>query len=177
MKTWIALLRGVNVGGRNVLPMKELRALLENLGFEKVRTYIQSGNCIFDYNGTDAQRLAKVIADDIEKTFNFRPQVLVITKNEIDSAIAGNPYPEGRDDPKSVHLYFLSEQPDDADLTALERVQKSSESFSLSGQVFYLYAPEGIARSKLAAQAEKYLGVPATARNFRSAMKIAELAG
>lgn len=176
MQTWIALLRGINVGGKNILPMKDLRALLEDLNLKQVRTYIQSGNCIFECDGVDARTLSKKIADGIETTFHFRPQVLVLTKNDLDAAIAGNPYPEGNDDPKSVHLFFLSEQPDKTDATALEKIRQASERFLLSDQVFYLHAPDGIARSKLAAQAEKHLGVAATARNFRSATKIAELA-
>ena len=177
MKTWIALLRGINVGGKNILPMKELRALLEGLNLKNAPTYIQSGNCIFESDGADAQAISKGIADNIEAKFLFRPHVLAITKNDLDVAIARNPYPEGKDDPKSVHLFFLSERADRPNMTALEKIQKASERFSLSEQVFYLYAPEGIARSKLAAQAEKHLGVTATARNFRSAIKIAELAG
>lgn len=177
MNTWIALLRGINVGGKNILPMKQLRALLEELDMKNVRTYIQSGNCIFDCDKSDALMIATSIADVIEKTFNFRPQVLVITKHDLETAIAGNPYLEGADDPRSVHLFFLSTQADQADLGALEKIQKSSERFLLQGNIFYLHTPEGFHGSKLAAQAEKHLGVPVTARNLRSAVKIAELAG
>ena len=176
MKTWIALLRGINVGGKNALPMKDLRAMLEGLGLKNVRTYIQSGNCVFDSGESDADMLAATIADSIEKAFGFRVQVLVIAGGDFDAALAECPYPEGADDPKSVHLFFLSERPEDPDVDSIEKIKAPSERYSLSDRVLYLYAPDGIARSKLAAQVEKHLGVSATARNYRSATKIAELA-
>lgn len=177
MQTWIALLRGINVGGKNILPMKELRALLEDLGFQNARTYIQSGNCVFESDDTEPRSPAERISDRIEGAFGFRPQIMVLTADEIKAAVTENPYLEGPDDPKSVHLYFLSETADAADLGALARLQKPGERFALFGRVFYLLTPEGIGRSKLASQAEKCLGVAATARNLRSVKAIAELAG
>jgi len=175
--TWIALLRGINVGGNNILPMKALRDLLEGLGLHNVRTYIQSGNVVFESDKTDATRLGLEIADAIEKTFNFRPKIMIICKAELDRAIKDNPYPEGVDDPKTVHLFFLSTAAVDANLSKLKELQKPTERFQLIDRLFYLHAPDGIGRSKLAAQVESNLGVAITARNLRSAMKIAELAG
>ncbi|MEO0384371.1 MAG: DUF1697 domain-containing protein [Pseudomonadota bacterium] len=175
MQTWIALLRGINVGGNHILPMKNLRALVESLGVQNVRTYIQSGNCVFDCEDGDAPKLAERIAETIEDNFSFRPQVMVITKDNLAAALAGNPYPEGLDNPKSVHLYFLSEPAKHADLSALNQIKTPSEHFSLCNTVFYLFTPEGIGHSKLASQVEKHLKVPVTARNLRSAIKIFEL--
>ena len=177
MNTWIALLRGINVGGNNIVPMKNLRMLLEGLNFLNVRTYIQSGNCVFECEVSDPSKLATAVTEKIGDEFGFRPEVMLVSKGELQAAIADNPYPEGADDPKSVHLFFLSQPTQDPDLESLRAVQKPSERFSLSDRVFYLLAPEGLGHSKLAAKVEKALRVPVTARNLRSAQKIAELAG
>tara|TARA_E500000318_G_scaffold76365_2_gene70968 strand:- start:13 stop:555 length:543 start_codon:yes stop_codon:yes gene_type:complete len=176
MQTWIALLRGINVGGNNVLPMKDLRVLLEGLGLQNVRTYIQSGNCVFEAGEADESQLAGAISAGIEKAFGFRPEVMVLTVEAMKAALAGNPYPEGMEDSKSVHLYFLSHPAADADMDVIGEMRKPSEHFTLSDRVFYLHAPEGVGRSKLAGQVEKALRVPVTARNLRTALKIVELA-
>ena len=176
MKTWIALLRGINVGGNNILPMKDLRALLSDLGYRNPQTYIQSGNCVFGSDDGFAATHQTRIADAINSKFGFSPQVFVLTLEALNDAIAANPYRQGHDDPKTVHLSFLAEPADAADLETLEACRKDSEAYTLTPAVFYLYAPEGIGRSKLAAKVEKALGVAATGRNLRSAMKIAELA-
>ncbi len=176
MKTWIALLRGINVGGNNILPMKDLRALLSDLGYRNPQTYIQSGNCVFGSDDGSAATHQTRIADAINAQFGFSPQVFVLTLEALNDAIAANPYPQGYDNPKTVHLSFLAEPADVAGLETLEACRKDSEAYTLTPAVFYLYAPDGIGRSKLAAKVEKALGVAATGRNLRSAMKIAELA-
>ena len=176
MRTWIALIRGINVGGNNVLPMKELRALLENLGFENARTYIQSGNCIFQSDRDDTSSFSEEIAGAIMAKLDFKPSVLILNKSDLRRAIEQNPYPQGLEDPKSVHLFFLSETASEPDIKALDKLKKASEGYEIINKLFYLYAPEGIGRSKLASQAEKKLGVTTTARNLRSAIKILELA-
>lgn len=176
MKTWIALLRGINVGGNNILPMKKLRAFLEAMGLENVRTFIQSGNCVFEAADTDASVLADRIAERIEQNFEFRPAVMVLEKSDLESAIKNNPFAKIADEPKCVHFSFLKTPALNPDLEAIRLLQKETEQFELTENVFYLYAPDGIGRSKLAAQAEKKLGVPATARNLRAVLKLAELA-
>ena len=176
MRTWIALIRGINVGGNNVLPMKELRALLENLGFENARTYIQSGNCIFQSDRDDTSSFSEEIAGAIMATLDFKPSVLILNESDLRLAIEKNPYPQGLEYPKSVHLFFLSEPASEPNIKALDQLRKASEDYEITNKVFYLYAPEGIGRSKLASQAEKKLGVTTTARNLRSAIKILELA-
>ena len=96
--------------------------------------------------------------------------------DELEQAIRSNPYTEAESSPKSLHLFFLAEAPPNPDLEKLAAIRAESERFCLLGKVFYLYAPDGIGRSKLAAGAEKALGVPATARNWRSVCQIMELA-
>jgi len=176
MNTYIALFRGINVGGNNPLPMKGLVTLLEQLGLKEVRTYIQSGNVVFDTARAEPNAVAGDIRQAIAARYGFAPQVLILEARELEQAMAGNPYPEGDADPKSVHLTFLDAVPSHPDLETLAALRKSSERFTLQDKVFYLHAPEGIGRSKLAARVEKCLGVPGTARNWRSVCRIAELA-
>ncbi len=175
MKTYIALFRGLNMGGHNILPMKELVKLLEKLGFSDVRTYIQSGNAVFRSRAHNASRLSDTIGAAIEKTHGFAPRILLMDPEDLEKIIASNPFPEGESDPKSLHLLFLTSTPEAPDLKALEKIRKKSERFRLKGKVFFLHAPEGVGRSKLAMNAERLIGVPVTGRNWRTVTKIMDM--
>lgn len=176
MKTYIALFRGINIGGHNLLPMKDLIPLLERLGLRNVRTYIQSGNAVFQSTAQDASRLAKRISAEIKKARGFEPQVLLLEPKDLKKAIAANPYPEAGPDPKSLHILFLLSAPAAPDLTKLEQLKATSERFKLTGRLFYLHAPAGVGRSRLAANAERLLGVPVTGRNWRTVQELLALA-
>ncbi|MEE8041166.1 MAG: DUF1697 domain-containing protein [Pseudomonadales bacterium] len=176
MSIYIALFRGINVGGRNLLPMRELVPLFEALGMRNVRTYIQSGNVVFEGDKADAARLSDQIGAAVKKSHGFAPHLIILESEELTEAIASNPYPEAESDPKTVHLTFLSSVPENPDLESLERIKRDSERFMLEGKVFYLHAPEGIARSKLATRIEKSLGVAGTARNWRTVCAIEAMA-
>ena len=177
MTMWIAFFRGINVGGRNILPMKELQELLSELGCIDVVTYIQSGNVVFRHKGAQSSKLSKTIRQAVLDRFHFEPHVLLMSVKSLQSALQSNPFPAATENPKTLHLYFLSAIPTDVDIDGLEKLKSTSENCRLIEQVFYLHAPDGIGRSKLAARAEKLLGVPATGRNWRTAQKILELAG
>jgi uncharacterized protein (DUF1697 family) len=174
MNTYIALFRGINVGGKNTIKMKELVHLLEGLGLTSVRTYIQSGNVIFE-SEDDVQDLALKINPAIQQYFGFAPHVLVLDQSEFQKAIAGNPFSEAVSSPSSLHLGFLARPPEHPNLEELDRLKSESEQYHLTDRVFYLYAPEGIGRSKLAEKSEKLLGVPMTDRNWNTIMKIHKL--
>jgi len=173
--TYIALFRGINVGGSNGLPMKELVAIMEDHGYTNIKTYIQSGNVVFESTGTLVRSFAKNIGDSIETKYGFKPRIMVLTAEELRNAAAANPFPKAANEPKSLHLYFLTDTPQDPDIKALNELKTDSESFELIGRVFYLHAPDGIGRSKLAARAEKLTGVQATARNWNTIAKLLEL--
>lgn len=175
MNTYIALLRGINVGGHNKLPMAELRELLDDLGLQNIQTYIQSGNVVFKSEDQDTSVLAKRIGEAIDERYGFKPTILVLTREEFEDAIASNPFPEAKNEPKTLHLYFLESPPQEVDLEKLEEVKKSNERFALLRKVFYLHAPDGIGRSKLAERVERVLKVSVTARNWRTVNKIAEM--
>ena len=176
MQTWIALFRGINVGGNNVIKMADLKALCGTLGLEGAQTYIQSGNLVFRSN-QDAVQLRQALKSTVHEHAGFEPNVICFPADHLKKAMESNPFSEGEADPKSLHLYFLDEVPSSPDLVSLKQYAKpDSEQFRLLDDVFYLHAPEGIGRSKLAASAEKALGVGATARNWRTVLKLSEMA-
>lgn len=176
MTTWIALFRGINVGGNNPLPMQALKATLGHLGCHNVNTYIQSGNVAFSIAGRTAQDLKRDIEGAISREFGFAVTVHLLSITDLAEAVASNPFAAAATEPTSLHLFFLDEEPDAADLDGLHKLSSKTENFELQGTTFYLHAPDGIGRSKLAAAAEKLLGVGATARNWRTVTKTLEMA-
>jgi uncharacterized protein (DUF1697 family) len=175
VRTWVALLRGVNVGGHNSLPMKRLREILTEQGFEDAATYIQSGNCVFRSGGNDAEEIRYRIANAIQTDFGFRPSVFALPLSEFEQAIAGNPFADHPVDPKYVHLFFLAKRVEAFDEAALRALAAPGDDFMLSGKIFYLLTPAGIGRSKLVEKLGKFLPVDMTGRNLRSVTKIAKL--
>lgn len=176
MKTYVALIRGINVIGKNPLPMKELVVLLENIGAGKIRTYGQSGTAIFQITKKSAPQIAAQLKEQIERHCGFAPHVLVLGLEAVEKAIAQNPFPEAKEAPDSLHLGFLVSTPTSPDLKKLDALRTASERFHLTSHVFYLHTPEGVARSKVPANAEKLLGVPMTYRNWKTVCKIKAMA-
>ena len=176
MRTWIALLRGVNVGGNSSLPMKGLRELLDRLGYANAATYIQSGNCLFQSDSADPAQISECIAAAIQNGFGFKPAVLTLSPKDLDVALEENPFPKGADDPKSVHVFFLCAAPENADMTSLKALCVGDEGVELAGTRLYTYAPAGIGRSKMVSKIGKFVPVEMTARNIRTVVKLAEIA-
>jgi uncharacterized protein (DUF1697 family) len=176
MKTLIALLRGINVVGRNSLSMKDLAADLASLGLRDVKTYIQSGNVVFRSAAKDTAALARKIGAEIERQRVIEPHVIVLNRNQLEKIIAANPFPEAEMEPSTLHVNFLSAKPLNPNLAKLEDVRTKTERFALKREALYLHAPDGIGRSKLAARIEKVLGVPVTSRNWRTVCKLAAMA-
>ena len=175
MKIYIALIRGINVGGSHNLPMPQLRNLLERVGCKDVQTYVQSGNAVFR-STQDANVLSSSIKTAINEQFGFAPAVCLLTFEDYQSIVAANPYPDAVDTPKYLHVWFLMGAADNPDLDTFESLRSSSERYELLSSAFYLHAPDGIGRSKLAAKVDKCLGVETTARNWRTVTKLAALA-
>ncbi|BFM13484.1 DUF1697 domain-containing protein [Simiduia litorea] len=168
MKKYVVLLRGVNVGGKNIVPMKALCELLETEQYQQVKTYIQSGNIVL----AAARRPDNKIATLIEKQFGFAVEMMVLSDTEFSSAIKKNPF--ATNEGKTVHFYFCKSSPT-LDAMRVQSLAAATERYALVGDVFYLYAPDGIGRSKLAAKVEACLGVAVTARNLNSVNKIADM--
>lgn len=170
MNTYVALFRGINVGGKNRISMAELKQIIEGCGYENVVPYIQSGNVLFSVSANEAGRFAKQVGDAIQKRFGFKPKILTLCAEDFEKSLQNNPF-QG-EDPKTFHLYFLADLPGEH---TLEEVCAPSEKFELIGRVLYLYAPEGIGRSKLVAQLERCLGVSATGRNGKTVLALQKM--
>lgn len=168
MTQFVLLLRGINVGGHNKLPMKDLREVLEALGYESVQTYIQSGNVVLS---ADVQPDCAAITEAIEKRFGFAPRVFAISAERFRDVADANPYEDEVADPKHLHISFLS-GPAAADIDAMQACRGPTEHFTLTADALYLHAPDGIGRSKFAAAAERLLGVEATGRNLNTVNKL-----
>ena len=175
MGTWIALLRGINVGGKNVLKMADLKDNLQSIKLKNVRTYIQSGNVVFESVAKSATTLARKITDIVAEKHGFAPVVVVISANQLLDAIQSNPFAQEAGIAKSLHFFFLKKSCSDPDLQGMEAIKKPSEQFQLLGDVFYLFTPDGFHSSKLAARVERLLGVVTTARNFRTVQKLMDM--
>ena len=175
MNRYVILLRGINVGGKNKLLMKDLIVILETLGCKNVKTYIQSGNVVFQTENLNTSKLSEQLSQEIDLQHNFKPNVLILSSNDFLQTINNNPYPEAESDPETLHFGFLESVPEDPNLDKLDSLKITSERFQLINQVFYLHAPDGIGRSKLAAQSEKAIGVSMTSRNWRTVFKLQEM--
>ncbi len=173
MSPHVALLRGINVGGRNRLPMKALVAVFEGLGYCDARTLIQSGNVVFRAPDGESGAVAGRITREILARHGFEPVVVVLSASAFEDAVARNPFPTPAG--KALHAYFLAGRPASPDLTRLAGLAADTERFELVGRVFYLLAPEGIGRSRLAPAVEAALGVAATARNWNTIMALAAM--
>jgi len=165
---FIALYRGINVGGNNAVKMAALCSLHERLGHTHVRHYIQSGNIVFIARG-DSPSIAKTLATAFEKQFGFPARVVLLTAEELVQIAAQNPYAaHAAANPKSVHAAICVGVPDEKALNALLKKCAGPESFTLRNRTVYLHAPDGIGNSKFAAAMEKAAAVPMTARNWRT---------
>jgi len=176
-RVFIALYRGINVGGKNPVKMAALRAMHESLGHWAVKSYVQSGNVVFRAEGT-AKKIAAEIAAAFAEHFGFEAKVMVREAADWQKLISANPYTrEAAADPTKVHAAICEGTPDAVRLAALLEKTGGPERFEARPGVLYLHAPEGIGRSKFAAGMERGCGVPATARNWRTIEALAELAG
>ncbi len=156
--------------------MADLRRIFTDAGCNNVNTYIQSGNVVFSATIKSTDRFAGGVAAAIEAEFGFRPAIQLLTGKQLEQAIANNPFSDAVGNPKSLHVAFLAEAPGHENVQRAKKLLAPSESCDLIGRNLYLHAPDGIARSKFAAQLEKTLGVGVTGRNWRSTTKIAALA-
>src|ERR1700691_3427196 len=130
VKTWIALFRGINVGGNGILPMKKLAALLEEMGCGQVTTYIQSGNAVFRGAEPNADKLAKRIEHAVRAGCGFQPRVLILSAKELEQAAKSNPFPQAEAQPASLHLMFLAEPPASPDHGAMNKAKTHNEDFA-----------------------------------------------
>lgn len=174
---YIALLRGVNVGGKNSVNMADLVRAFESLRFSRVRSYIQSGSIVFDAESHDAAGLAKAIEQKLRETLGYSVPVIIRKPGDLEKIVGGNPFIEEHGvDPTKLHVTFLAEMPDPELTRDLELKKEENERFVVADKEVYLYLPNGYARTKLNnAVFEKKFQTTATTRNWRTVKKLLEL--
>jgi len=176
--TYIAFLRGINVGGRTKIPMAQLRRIFAEKKLGNPRTVLQSGNAVFTSSAINAAALGVRLEAEIEKRFGLRPDVVLRTLRELDDAITNNPFPkEAKSDPGHLLFIFPKTRVSSGAATALKAAIKGRERAVGKGLTVYVYYPDGIGTSKLTpAVIEKALGVRATGRNWNTVLKVSALA-
>lgn len=172
---FVVLFRGINVGGNKVAKMETLRTALVDAGFGSVATYIQSGNVVLTSEMTTTE-VAPAIERLFLDTFGFASRPTVRTADAWRDIAAGNPFPEGAEDHKKLHAVLLDGHPEADALDRLREKATSTERLEVGDGVLYLFTPDGFGKSKLVAALEKTLGVPATARNWRTVQTLLEMA-
>ena len=171
----VALLRGINVGGKNKLPMKDLATLFEEAGCEDVRTYIQSGNVIFRAGAAPADAIPSLISASIEERFGYRVPVVTRTAEDLRAIVKANPF-AGAEANKLLVL-FLAEPPAPEHVEALDPNRSPGDEFAVVGREVFLHCPNGFARSKLTnSYFDSALSTTSTGRNWRTVGKLLELA-
>lgn len=178
MPVFIAMLRGVNVGGHNMIRMEALRTLCGSLELREAQTYVQSGNIIFKTSRRDAGSVAKLLEDGIEKTFGFRPVVVIRTPAEMRDVLTRNPFAARPEvEPGKLIVTFLARDPGAAGRQKVLGIKTDPEELRIEGRELYVYFPNGMGKSKLSPSViEKALGTPGTGRNWNSVTKLLELA-
>jgi uncharacterized protein (DUF1697 family) len=175
--TYIALLRGINVGGQKIIKMDQLRESFEAIGLENVRTYVQSGNVMFKAPRKSVELWSREIQERIARDFGFSVSVIVLFPEEIDTAIKGNPFLRRKGiDSSKLHVTFLYQAPERSALKALDALPAKPDEFRHSGKVIYLYCPNGYGKTKVSNNTlERMLSVRATTRNWRTVNKLYEM--
>jgi uncharacterized protein (DUF1697 family) len=170
--TYVALFRGVNVGGNNKLPMKDLADIFQKSGCGNVRAYIQSGNVVFDCP-TSVERLRETVGLAIEKKFGFNPSLVLRKLADLEEIVRNNPFLKAGVQETELHVVFLADEPKAADIATLDRYKIPPDDFAVRGKEIFLRLPNGAGRSKLAgAPFHTKLNTTATARNWRTVNKL-----
>lgn len=173
---YIALLRAINVGGKNKLPMRDLTAMLAKAGCADVQTYIQSGNAVFSSPPELAKRIPELISEAIVKKFGFRVPVVLRSGKEIQAIVEHNPFLQSVKDTKTLHVGFLADQPAASRIAALDPQRSPGDSFKVLGREIYLCLPNGFGRSKLTnAYFDSGLATLSTFRNWRTVLTLLEM--
>lgn len=175
---YIALLRGINIGRKNRIKMADLKELFELMNFKNTKTYLQSGNVIFEHNLDNTEKIASEIEKELIKTYEFPVNVIIRTKNELEDVINSNPFiKEDNAEIDKLHVTFLHEMPDKGTVLDLDMKKSENEKFKIIGKEIYLYLPNGYARTKLNNNIfEKKLNTITTTRNWKTVNKLLELA-
>jgi uncharacterized protein (DUF1697 family) len=173
---YLALLRGINVGGKNKLPMKDLAEMFVEAGCKDVKTFIQSGNVLFNAPGKVAKSIAGTIPDEIEKRFGHRPPIVIRTAKELAVAAANNPFLQAGAAEDMVHLMFLADSPEATRVEGLDAWRSVPDAFVVRGAEIYLHLPNGGGGTKFTnAYFDSKLKTVSTVRNWRTVLSLLEM--
>ncbi|HEX6507991.1 MAG TPA: DUF1697 domain-containing protein [Chloroflexota bacterium] len=173
---YVALLRGINVGGHAKISMADLRGLMDSLGHTEVRTLLQSGNALFTSPRDNRTELTGEIEQAITSGLGLRVSVLLRTGDELAALVEENPFPNGMALPTHLHVSFLSDQPDSERLSGIDMRRFEPDEFRIGDRAIYLWYPNGAGRTKLSNDFfERRLGLTATARNWNTVTKLLDL--
>lgn len=173
----VALLRGVNVGGKNRLPMADLAAMFTKAGGRDVATYIQSGNVVFRAAPAASARVSQAVSRAISQSFGFTVPLVIRTAEEMLAASRENPFLAAGADPETLHLGFLADLPAAAGVASLDDNRSPPDRFLVRGRDIYFHFPNGLARSKLTnAYFDSRLSTTTTVRNWRTVLALVEMA-
>jgi uncharacterized protein (DUF1697 family) len=171
------MLRGINVSGQKIIKMEKLRASFEKLGFGRVRTYVQSGNVIFETSKTSSGILSKTIEGKVLGDFGSSVPVVLRSSDEMKKIASDNPFLKDRGiDHSKLQITFLSELPAKAALGKLDSLSALPDQFRTKGREVYVHCPNGYGRTKLSNTTfEKLLSVQATTRNWKTVKTLVEM--
>jgi uncharacterized protein (DUF1697 family) len=177
MPVYVFMLRGINVGPHKRMKMDALRQSFEDLGFEQVKTYIQSGNVVFKAANASPSKLSKMIEEKIRSDFGFSVPVILRTADELAAAIAGNPFlKEPGIDTEKLHVMFLSHAPAIEAIKQLSALASPPQRLQCLSKEIYFYLPNGVAESVLMkAPVDRILSVTSTARNWRTVNQLSQM--
>jgi uncharacterized protein (DUF1697 family) len=170
----LALLRGINVGGKAKLPMKELSAIFAAAGATNIRTFIQSGNVIFE--AAEPEKVTAAVTQEIARIYSYPGRIVLRSAAELKAAFKANPFAKAGAPTEPLHIYFLADTPDPAAIKSLDPNRSPGDSFSIRNREVYLHLPNGMARTKLTnAWVDSKLKTISTARNWNTVAKLVEL--
>ncbi|MFE4713729.1 DUF1697 domain-containing protein [Paenibacillus sp. NPDC056722] len=177
MPTYIALLRGINVGGNKIIKMQDLKAMFQSLGYENVRTYIQSGNVVFESSETSYSAVGEAIEQQIGKVFGFEGPVIIRTQEELERVITDNPFDLSEpEDFKRLYVSFLAAEPSAEALEKLLPYEDGPDKIRFIGREMYTLYEISVSKSALfKVPVDKILGMPITERNWNTVNKLAAL--
>jgi uncharacterized protein (DUF1697 family) len=177
MPTYIALLQGINIGPRKRIRMEDLRALVAGLGGEDVRTYVNSGNAVFTHHRTNIPALEKELETALRDHIGIDVPAIIRTGEDLARVLDGNPFPQASE-PKTLHVLFLRDKPAIADVNTVEEMETGADLIAIHGREVYAFLPNYTTGATVdLMKVARALGVDATARNWNTVTRLADMAG
>jgi uncharacterized protein (DUF1697 family) len=178
MPVYIALLQGINIGAKKRIKMDALRTLLTELGGGDVRTYVNSGNAVFQHDAKDAAALERQIETALRECIGMDVPTILRTASELEKLVSANPFPEAVEEPKTLHVLFLRAKPEVEDVNIVEEMETGADRIAIHGREVYAFLPNFTTGATVDLMAvAKALRQDGTSRNWNTVARLAEMAG